>query len=286
MRIEKNYRNNEKLRASFNELAGKVFGGLNFEGWYRNGFWKDNYIPYSVVTGGKVVSNVSVNACNMNYGGRIVRLIQLGTVMTDPDYRGMGYSRKLMEEIFGDYEDKTDGIYLYANDSVVDFYPKFGFTERKEYRYRRPVRNDSVKTAVSVPMSGKSDWEKMSRILEENSQNSRLYMVSNPGLYMFYLSQFMQENVFYIPECGSYAIAEIEDGTLILDAVIGKGEPDRVIAAFGKDIREAVLHFTPNHTEGFEKSEYIEEDTHLFVKGRFFSETAEDEYMFQTITHA
>ena len=80
MTIEKNYRDNESLRYSFNELAGKVFGGLNFEGWYRNGFWKDNYIPYSVVADGKIVSNVSLNACNMNYDGRIVKLIQLGTV--------------------------------------------------------------------------------------------------------------------------------------------------------------------------------------------------------------
>ena len=28
MTIEKNYRDNESLRNSFNELAGKVFGGL------------------------------------------------------------------------------------------------------------------------------------------------------------------------------------------------------------------------------------------------------------------
>ena len=99
MTIEKNYRDNEFLRNSFNELAGKVFGGLNFEDWYRNGFWKDNYIPYSVVVDGKVVANVSVNACDMNYAGRIVKLIQLGTVMTDPDYRGRGYARLLMERL-------------------------------------------------------------------------------------------------------------------------------------------------------------------------------------------
>ena len=43
--IEKNYRNNDALRASFNRLAEKTFG-LNFENWYQNGFWQDNYIPY------------------------------------------------------------------------------------------------------------------------------------------------------------------------------------------------------------------------------------------------
>ena len=53
---------------------------------------------------GKIVSNVSVNTCDMNYDGRIVKLIQLGTVMTDPDYRGRGYARMLMEKIIEDYE--------------------------------------------------------------------------------------------------------------------------------------------------------------------------------------
>ena len=97
MKIEFNYRENEDLRRSFNELAEKVFG-LNFENWYQNGFWKDNYIPYSVIEDGKVVSNVSVNACNMNYGGRIVKLIQLGTIMTDPDYRDRKEQLDVMEK--------------------------------------------------------------------------------------------------------------------------------------------------------------------------------------------
>ena len=69
--IECNYRDNDVLRASFNELAEKVFG-LNFEGWYQHGFWKDNYNPYSVVVDGKVVSNVSVNRCDVNYNGKNV----------------------------------------------------------------------------------------------------------------------------------------------------------------------------------------------------------------------
>lgn len=103
--IEKNYRNNDALRASFNRLAEKTFG-LNFENWYQNGFWQDNYIPYSVVIDGEVVSNVSVNACNMNYKGKIVKLIQLGTIMTDNDHRGKGYAGALMKEVIKDYDGK------------------------------------------------------------------------------------------------------------------------------------------------------------------------------------
>ena len=279
------YRDDAGLRASFNSLAQRVFG-LNFEGWYQNGFWKDNYKPYSVVEDGKVVSNVSVNRCSMRYDGGVVDLIQLGTVMTDPAYRGRGYSRTLMERILSDYAGKTEGIYLYANNSVTGFYPKFGFRERREYQYSREVAAAGERRAEPVPMAGREDWDRMVRLLRERPQNSRLYMTGNPGLYMFYLSQFMQESVFRLPDTDSYVIAEEEDGTLMLHGVLGEDPLDRVIAAFGGEIRRAVLCFTPKDPAGFTKQELREEDTTLFVKGPFFDRTEGEALQFQAITHA
>ena len=283
--IEKNYRDNEALRASFNKLAEKTFG-LNFENWYQNGFWKDNYIPYSVVIDGEVVSNVSVNACNMNYKGKEVKLIQLGTVMTDTDHRGKGYARMLMEEVMKDYEGKVDGMYLFANDSVLEFYPRFGFKEGKEYQYSKDVTISGENKTTPVPMNDKKDFDKMAEILATRSQNSNMYMVGNTGLYMFYLSQFMNECVFYIAECDSYVVAELEDDTLILHTIIGEGSVDDCIKAFGSQVKKVVLCFTPKDPSGFEKNELHEENTTFFTKGRFFEENRGDEYMLQAITHA
>ena len=283
--IEKNYRNNDALRASFNRLAEKTFG-LNFENWYQNGFWKDNYIPYSVVIDGEVVSNVSVNACNMNYKGKIVKLIQLGTIMTDNDHRGKGYARVLMEEVIKDYDGKVDGIYLFANDSVLEFYPKFGFKEAKEYQYTKEVTISDECKAQNIPLKGKDDFDRAIKILDTNEQNAQLYMVGNSGLYMFYLSQFMTENLFYIEECGSYAIAEMEDDTLILHTIIGNGAVDEVIRAFGSQVKKVILCFTPKDTGGFEKTELHEEDTTFFVQGKFFEDNQNEEFIMQAITHA
>jgi GNAT superfamily N-acetyltransferase len=283
--IEKNYRNNDALRASFNRLAEKTFG-LNFENWYQNGFWQDNYIPYSVVIDGEVVSNVSVNACNMNYKGKIVKLIQLGTIMTDIDHRGKGYAGALMKEVIKDYDGKVDGIYLFANDSVLEFYPKFGFKEAKEYQFTKDVTISGECTAQNVPLRDKIDFDRTVEILDTKKQNAQLYMVDNPGLYMFYLSQFMTENLFYIEECNSYAIAEVEDDTLILHTIIGNGAVDEVIRAFGSQVKKVVLCFTPKDSSGFEKSELHEEDTTFFVQGKFFEDSRDDEYMMQAITHA
>lgn len=65
-------------------------------------------------------------------------LIQFGTVMTDEPYRNRGPIRRLMTEIETDFHN-FEGIYLFANDSAFDFYPKFGFRKAKECMYRKKV---------------------------------------------------------------------------------------------------------------------------------------------------
>ena len=285
LHIEKNYRNNDALRASFNALAERTFG-LNFENWYQNGFWKENYNPYSVIVDGDVVANISVNTCNMNYKGKEVKLLQLGTIMTDENHRGKGYARALMEEILRDYEGKVDGIYLYANDSVLDFYTKFGFRVAQEYQFAKNVNQTGECKAELVPMEDQKDYAKMVEILATRPQNAQMYMVGNTGLYMFYLSQFMTENTFYLADSDTYVIAEVEEDTLILHAIIGEASVDEVIVAFGAPIKNVVLCFTPKDTTGFEQSEIHEEDTTFFTMGRFFDDTRDDAYMFQAITHA
>lgn len=76
------YKDNDNLRKSFNELTERTYG-FNFEKWYSDGFWKEKYISYSIVHNEKVISNVSVNIMNFNMDGIEKHYIQLGTVMTD-----------------------------------------------------------------------------------------------------------------------------------------------------------------------------------------------------------
>lgn len=285
MQIVKDYRDNKVLRNSFNKLVKKVFD-LDFEGWYRNGFWNENYIPYSVVIDGKVVANVSVNRCDMNYNGSVLKLIQLGTVMTNPDYRGKGYARILMEKIMKEYEDRTDGMFLYANDSVLAFYPKFGFYEKVEYQYSKPVQNTTENVSKKVPMDTPDDWAKMVKVMKSKAQCGNMTMCQNEDLFMFYLSQFMRECVYYIESLDTYVIAEIEGDTLMIHAIFGEASVDEVIASFGSAIRRAALFFTPTDRTGYEETVVDEEDTTFFVKGKAFETIGDDKFMFQAIAHA
>lgn len=92
------YKQNEKYKESFNDLAKHVFE-LDFKGWYDRGCWNDNYICYSYVDGDKVIANTSINKMNVISNGKEYKAIQLGTVMTHPDYRHQGLATKLMNHI-------------------------------------------------------------------------------------------------------------------------------------------------------------------------------------------
>lgn len=127
-------REDDRQRAAFNALTRQTFG-FDFEDWYQAGHWGDFYIPHALFDGEKAVSNVSVNLMQFDICGEKKNYVQLGTVMTDEAYRGQGLNRQIMERVLEEYAGKADGIYLFGNDSVLDYYPKFGFRPAKEWEY-------------------------------------------------------------------------------------------------------------------------------------------------------
>lgn len=285
--LQKAYQDNDELRKSFNELAKETFS-LDFEDWYQNGYWSDRYIPYSMVKDGEVIANVSVNRMTFEQHGRKVKLLQLGTVMTRREYRGQGLSRRLMEQIFQDFEDQAEGIYLYANDSVLDFYPKFGFRKTMEYQYSRFGNREGEKSVIPVVMEEKKDWDKLGRIIEKSVSISSLEMKDNSYLYLFYVSKYMRENVFYILDQNAYVIAELENETLLLHNVFSEKPVSlkAVIAAFGP-VDRIVLGFIPAEPpDGYMVTQFLQKGTTLFTRGRFFEEGGLDGSCFPTLSHA
>jgi len=272
MEIIRNYRHNKQLRDSFNALAEETFG-LNFENWYQMGYWGDNYNPYSIVMDGKIVANVSLNRTDMEIGGQRKRLYQIGTVMTSPEYRNRGLIRSIMAEIEKDTQD-ADGMYLFGNDEVVEFYPKFGFVPGKEYLYTRQVSQNGESLWKMVPMDKKENRDALAAAMAENTFRTGCTMVDNPELIFFYAAQFMQENVFFWEEKKTWTIAEIEDGNLLLHNVFCSGDIslDEVIAAFGAEVKTVTLGFAPENPEGFTVEDYREEDCNFFIKGEVFGD--------------
>lgn len=286
--IIKSYRNQDTLRHSFNALARKTFDGLNFEPWYQNGYWSDAYNPHSIAVDGEIIANVSVNFIDFMWNGQKKRLIQLGTIMTDERFRRQGLIRRIMHEIDSEYSHRADGTYLFANDSVLDFYPKFGFRKAMEYRYTKPFSTHQERTVVQVPMNKKEDWQILESAMRQSVSFSRLDMTGNNSLIMFYITGFIQDCVYYDKRHDSYIIAESDAGILTVHNIFSKENypMDDILAAFGTETREIVLGFTPIEAEGYTISPFREEDCTLFVKGPVFDRFEEERLVFPTLSHA
>ena len=105
-------------------------------------------------------------------------------------------------------------FFFLPNDSVLDFYPKFGFQKAKEYRFCADISHSTKSCAEPISMETKQDW--LNFMKEKNQRFSNgILQLNTDDLIMFYLTQFMQNNVYFVKELDAYVIAE-KDKTTIL----------------------------------------------------------------------
>lgn len=284
----KEVRNNPSIRHSFNELAKKIHG-IDFEGWYQNGFWEDDYIPYVLMDGDTVVSDVSVNIMHTKYRNEERLFIQLGTVMTDEGYRKQGLSRWLIEKILEEWRGQCDALYLYANNTVLDFYPKFGFVKEQEYQAMATVASTQGEIR-KLDMASDSDRKLLYKKYVLSNPFSDLTLMNNTGILMFYCSQFMKENVYYLPQYDLAVVAEYDADKLICYDIFGRTDVtlQEILSVMAKeDTQVSMLGFTPKDKEEFSFKEINEGDTTLFwwsEKENIFCHDAR--LMFPLLSHA
>lgn len=281
-----NIKDNQKLRQSFNALSEKTFG-LNFDPWYENGYWGEQYIPHVLLDRDRVVANVSVNIIDTLWKNQSKRYIQLGTVMTDCEYRQRGLSRWLIERILETYKEECDAIYLFANDSVLDFYPKFGFVKRNQYQCQIPII-PKVGQLRLLDMSSKEDKALLIEKYRKSNPFSALPMEENVGLLMFYCSQFLKDNVYYIEKYDAIVIMEQEDENMICYDIFcdANNDLENLLSTIARaQTKNILLGFTPKKSDSYENFILKGEDT-LFVLEEAEDIFAGNKIMFPLLSHA
>lgn len=266
------YRNNESLKEKFNTLAMKTFE-LDFRGWYNKGYWDDKYIPYSFVDEGKVIANASINKMSIVINGKMCEGIQIGTVMTDENYRNQGLAKQLMQHIMKEYENTCDFMYLFANDTVLDFYPKFGFTRLNESEFSLDLAKSSIqmnKDAKVKRLTIEIDLALLEKFAKNRHVNSTILDVeNNESLLMFYFTLAFREAIFYVENLETIVLMEEEEDTLHIFDIISLNVPniEAVLASIVKETtKKVVFYFTPDFTiEGMTATIMPNDDDALFV---------------------
>ncbi|MGE6517619.1 GNAT family N-acetyltransferase [Lysinibacillus sphaericus] len=266
------YRNNESLKESFNALAMKTFE-LDFRGWYNRGYWNDKYIPYSFVDEGKVISNASVNKMSIIIDGKMYKGIQIGTVMTDENYRNKGLAKQLMQHIMKEYENTYDFMYLFANDTVLDFYPKFGFTRLHESEFSLDLAKSSIQRSIDAKVKQltiENDLALIEKFAKNRHVNAMILDVeNNESLLMFYFTLVFYKAIFYVEDLETIVLMEEEEDALHIFDIISLNEPDveAVLASIvNETTKKVIFNFTPGFSiEGMTATIMPNDDDALFV---------------------
>ncbi|WP_314585748.1 GNAT family N-acetyltransferase [Paenibacillus terrigena] len=250
-RFVKDYKHDEVLRKSFSELAHSTFE-ISFEEWYRKGFWNERYMPYSFAQGDQVVANVSVNQLDLVIDGDKKSAIQIGTVMTHPDYRGQGLSTSLMNKVIEDYEHQYDVMYLFANDSVLDFYPKFGFKAVEEHLFTMDFTPSELEpTGIrKLNVSRAEDLHLIYQFVSERLPVSkRLGTDHTQGIFMFYGLNVFREDMYYLEEENVIVVYKKENHHMDIFDMVHTQEihtQDILTKIAGRDTKKITFHYTPD----------------------------------------
>ena len=242
-------RKHPQLKQRFFQLANETFG-LNFEKWDALGYWDESYCPYAFEDNGEIVANVSTSSGTIILNGTHYQAVQIGTVMTSSEYQGKGLSRKLMEEVLLDVS-SVDIVYLFANSTVLNFYPKFGFETREQATFSIAV-TDLTLQPTEVKKLNIEDVNERALLYEMVSQRApisdNMSVIHNESIVMFHALENYHDSIYYVPKFQSIVIAnEVENRLQIID-IISKNKVDllEIIKSFPIQAQIIELCFTPD----------------------------------------
>lgn len=272
------YKEDAALRGSFDALAREVFG-ISFESWYQGGFWDGRYVCHSLVEGGTVVSNVSVTRMDLVLQGREVRAWQVGTVMTREGYRGRGLAARLMNRVLEQYRDRGDLWYLFPNESVMSFYPRYGFLPGRDVYYRLQVprgAGGSIPPGLELTKIDVNDRAQRRKLVDGvNSRSplsSRFDTRGCASIYMWHCLNGLRDCIYRITGTDTYIVFYEDDNTLGLFDIIADRRPpvQEILGALASRAgnRELRLHILPDELPDYSwpLSEHENEDM-FFLPG-------------------
>ena len=291
MELISDYMRDDTYRHMLNGLTQKTFG-FDFEGWVTNGYFEGDYIPFSYAEGGKIVSNVSANRMCFRQNGSVKNYIQIGTVMTDVDYRKQGLAAGLMKHVIKEYEKDCDGIYLFGDLSAAGFYRKMGFEIINQYRYFLKEEfctfDKTVEPFRSIQDMDDAVKKKYLDYVRTSEPHSSFEQINKYGLQMFYTSGLDQ--VFYCAEIDCFIVLE-EDEIPVLQSVLCREKValTDVVRRIDLDKPRFMLGFTPlkeDHDKCISKIYDGGDDYRLFYRGKELESIERDKLYFPDLSHA
>lgn len=238
-----------RLHEAFLRFVPRVFPRASFRKWHELGGWDETYRAVAIVEDGEIVANASLTRMRLVLEGRELTGWQLGAVGVVPGRRGEGLQRLILPRLL-ELSAPDDLVFLFANDSVLDFYPRFGFRRVGEAVFGvdcavtpsgRPLRRLSVDAA--------DDRATVRRVAAAALPVTQRFGARDyGGIVLWYWTNFFGDNLCYCEDVDAVLVVQQEGDTLRICDVLAQ-EPFDLRAYLPRlatsPVRRLELGFTP-----------------------------------------
>ena len=274
LRIVKNYRDTESLRNAYYNFISNVFPSIRFQEWYLQGFWTDNYVPFSIFESGEIVSNVSATFTTTLLNGKKCKAIQIGAVGTLPEYRSQGLSRQIMNPVINEYKNKIDLFFLHANETVLEFYPKFGFKSIDENLFVAETCIPEPKySARKLNVKIERDYLLLQNLINNRKAITKVFGAEDYGfITMWHILNLYQDNLYYLKDENVIIIKEENHHVLsIIDVLFLKSFDMQSVLPkiIESDSLKLIKYYFPPDQLNYHYEKTLKDKTGMFILGDF-----------------
>ncbi len=246
--------------------------GSNFKPWADRGGWRPGYEILAIERDGQILSTVGRQRMRLVVNGQGRDGYQLGGVASRPDQRGRGLSRRVLTWVLSEADAQNLPVILFANKSVLDFYPRFGFRRVFQKRFTAAgTIAPGVHPAPTIDIEAATDRARVETLCARAGILGETFSARDyyPAL-LFHLI-YRPRPVYWFDECEAALIASVEGERLVLHELLA-ARPFDLAAALPRLISHPVgeleFRFSP---EGWWPAAQAlsadEADSPLFVRG-------------------
>ena len=204
----------------FFHFVDTVFRGARTETWtmWRDrGGWTDGYEVFAIIDDGRIISTIGRSRMHMVIEGQDRAGYQLGAVATLETHRRQGLARQLMNWVIGELDEPDQPIILFANNSVLDFYPRFGFKRIPQQRsFTRATLQPFGAQAPRCDLSSASDRSRLAALCAA-TQPTRGHLTARDYYWTALWNLGCRSvTVSWIPEFEAAIATTIEDERLVV----------------------------------------------------------------------
>jgi len=260
---------------AFIEFVPRVFPEIGFRAWRDRGGWDERYMVFALAERDEIVASASRQQMDVVLMGRRMRAWQLSAVGTLPDRRMQGLQQRIMEKLLA-YTPSDELMFLFANESVLRFYPRFGFRQLTEWVFQATcaLSPDPARAPLqTLDVTRAQDRALLLRVAARAAPVSEGFAARDYGkIVLWYCSNFMPNVLRYDPEHDALlAVEQTGDVLRVFDLLASASfDLEPVLArVLSSPITRIELGFSPERVSPTARPTHAYSESALFVRGEF-----------------